>query len=352
MDDNLLAYLLDELDESARAEVEQTITADVNLRRRLAALQSLLSPLQTDRIEITTPTGLIARTVSLVAEHIVTHGCAAPAASPQPRARQFKAPTAPTEPVAEAETELQVAAPLPTPIPADPSPAALPVAPRERTRTAAVPGWYRWDVLAVCALSACLVALGVPALLKLRYMSQRVACKENLHQLFNACSLYADAQNEQFPAIASDPPNNCAGAVIKMLADAQLLPKSMPACTADSLTTAHQTNFAYHLGFRAADGGLVGLNRRPNDDLPGYRRLVLAGDRSFPNPEGGLRTDGEILSAHGNSANVLYVDGQVEFVNKPFVGVKRDNIYLNRESKMRAGLTWDDTVLGDPDAQP
>jgi hypothetical protein len=54
----------------------------------------------------------------------------------------------------------------------------------------------------------------------------------------------------------------------------------------------------------------------------------------------------------GQGQNVLYIGGNVRWCANPAAGRDGDNIYLNRDRKVQAGVSRDDTVLGSGDARP
>ena len=51
----------------------------------------------------------------------------------------------------------------------------------------------------------------------------------------------------------------------------------------------------------------------------------------------------------GDGQNILFGDGHVEFLQNPFVGVQRDNVYT-RSNQNGTSDTWEDTLKGSRDA--
>src|SRR5436309_1095223 len=70
MTDQLVAYLLDQLDDHDKADIESRLESDPGLRRQADLLRDALEPLAADREELAVPAGLAVRTIARVAEHL------------------------------------------------------------------------------------------------------------------------------------------------------------------------------------------------------------------------------------------------------------------------------------------
>src|SRR5205823_931944 len=66
MDDQLVGYLLNALDDEERRQVEAHLHASPDAQRKLEALRSALSPLDSDRAHPAPPAGLAERTLARV----------------------------------------------------------------------------------------------------------------------------------------------------------------------------------------------------------------------------------------------------------------------------------------------
>src|SRR5262245_50728242 len=149
MNEHLLDYLLDRLDEPVRRQVEARLQVDTEARRQLELLRQALAPLAADE-EIVPPPHLSARTIARVAEHACRQLPAAPA-------------------------------PL-------------------RSESAGRPWWRRADVLVAASLLAMVAGIGLPMLSKLRNPAAIVECQENLRKFYFALHTYQE-QHKQLPAI-------------------------------------------------------------------------------------------------------------------------------------------------------
>ena len=318
MHPDLIAYVSGALDEPARAAFETLLKGDVDLQRQVARARRCLAPLQGDSPEVP-PADLFIATITRVAEHACK-----------------SLPTAPLETM--------------------PSRLAF-----DR------PWWRRIDV--VVAASIFLTALGllVPGLLHLRVLGVQTQCENNLRELWNGLNAY-QTQKHSLPDVASAP-RPAASMVIPMLREAGVLPANLVACcpsAADGVaclnvglqelanmpgsefqkTAAHLfPGYAYSLGFRDGAGRIHG----PASALP-----------DVPTAQMPLLADAGPVGSFGNSPNhasrgqnVLFTDGHVAFkTQRSMAGLPGDDIYLNQDNQIAAGLNARDTVLGTGNAAP
>jgi hypothetical protein len=325
MDDNLVGYLLNALDETTHRAVEKYLRTYPEARDKLARLREALEPLESDRDEIEPPPGLVQTTLAELAQ-----------------VKQF-APR-------------------------------LPVAPRVSGAGESVGGrswWRRSDVLVAAA--ALLISLGMGAVwvVQSRQQAQITECKENLHQYHRALVAYSEQrQDRAFPRVEARGPRAVAGIFVPILADAGVLPGNVSVRCPASGREAPDTSpgqvsrleewyesdrerynsavkelaggYAYSLGFREGDG-LQGLRFGAGNDL-----LPILADRPGSN-EGG---PGNSLNHGGGGQNVLTIGGSVRYCTSRGVGLNGDDIYLNQDHRVLAGLSVADTVLGVSDAVP
>jgi prepilin-type processing-associated H-X9-DG protein len=319
MDENLLGYLLNALDEPTQSEVEAFLTKHPEARARLAVLQQTLAPLAADRDTPAPSPQLVERTLAKVAEHICTRA--------------------------------KVTAELPQAPPSWPA-----------TLSMGHSWWRRPDILVAACLLVTVVGVGLMVLASLRAPSSAamlVECKNNLREYYVALHKYRD-QNGQFPDVAKEAPRDVAGMVVPILKDAGVLPASASircpglgsplSCeiTLTALRTMRETEFALHspslalcyaysLGYRDQGGSLHGPGDHPRES---WSQTPIMSDR--PPAEGVLANS---INHDGTGQNVLFADGHILFLPKRTLGTG-DDIFVNRDGIVAAGLDATDIVLG------
>jgi prepilin-type processing-associated H-X9-DG protein len=319
MEENLVGYLLDCLDEQTKSDVEAHLQASPDTRAKLARLRRALEPLAADKEAASPPPDLVIRTLTRVAEHICS------------RTELPKAPTLRFE-----------------------------SAPTSRR------WWRRVDVLIAAGLLLTMLGGLFPALLRLRTSNAMLACQNNLRQFYVALQTYRDQHADSYPDFEKLPePRNVAGMVVPILAEAGVLPASASircpgngshlACQltlADlrAMTDAEfqehaphlSLSYAYSLGYRDEAGGYHSAG--PNPNLPGSL-VPLMGDRVFAE-DAGLNS----VNHGGSGQNILYSDGHVRFCTARTIA--GDDLYLNIQNEVAAGLGAHDAVLGASSARP
>ncbi len=316
MDENLVGYVLKALDAREEAAVEAHLRAHPEARARLEALERALAPLAADAEAPQPPPGLALGALARVAEV---------------RCRELP--------------------PAPPP-----------------SRHQLLPGGRRWGRRADLAVAAVLLilvgGLSLPGLVHQWRLYQRQACAENLRKFWGGLEAYGDQHEGQFPNVEERGPRAVAGIFVPALRDAGVLPEGVSAtCPAAGrrapaaysvadLEALYQTSrpdfdaaarqlaagYAYSLGYR--EGGThYGLTRSSGDGLP-----IVADVQPF--------RDGNSVNHGGAGQNVLYIGGNVRWCTERTVGVDRDDIYLNREYQVLAGVNRTDTCLGPANASP
>jgi hypothetical protein len=317
MEENLVGYLLDSLDDATKREVEAQLQASPEARQQLSRLRRALEPLEADKELPAPPADLVVRTLARVAEHIC---------------EGHELPRAPT---------LKFETP----------------APRR--------WWRRADVL--IAASVLLLALGgaLPALMTLRTSNTVLACQNNLRQFYVALQSYRD-QHAGYPSFDRiEEPRNVAGMVVPILAEAGVLPRhasircpgngapltcklslgelqSMDLEDFERYAPQLSLSYAYSLGYRDESGAYHSPGLNPH--LPGSL-IPLMGDRALAeDPRANSGNHG------GTGQNILYSDGRARF--HPTRTIAGDDLYLNLRNEVAAGLGASDAVLGASAARP
>jgi prepilin-type processing-associated H-X9-DG protein len=326
MDENLVGYLLDALDEPTAKAVEAYLARQPEARAKLALLRQALEPLGVDNDAPTPPPRLVERTLAKVAECIC-------------------------QPSEQRSDQLPQAPPM--------SPATLPMAPS---------WWRRPDILVAACLLVTIAGVGLTILGSLRgptSAAMLLECKNNLRQYFVALQQYR-TQKGQFPDVAKESPHDVAGMVVPMLSDAGMLPASTSircpgigdplACsfTLESLRAMGEAEFercapslamcyAYSLGYRDQGGVLHGPGDHPQAS---WSQTPIMADR--PPAEGVMLNS---INHGGTGQNVLFADGHIKFLPKRTIGGE-DDIFINRDGIVAAGVDASDIVLGYSGARP
>jgi hypothetical protein len=323
IDNNLVGYVLDLLDEDARREVDDYLASSPAGRRKLDRVRQALEPLDAARDEIEPPAGLVAGTLARIAAH---------------------------------------------------SERTLPVAPRVAPGQAAPRSWWRRsETVAACLLGLVSLGLGIAWIGTARQRADVVACQRNLRKFHEGLMQFAEQRDSNaLPRVEADGPRAFAGVFLPMLSDAGVLPADASTlCPADGKRLPSQEPgrmsqleewyrndrakydqavaelngcYAYSLGYREGDG-LRGLKRGPGmDEVAIMADCPPFGGRS----RGG---DGNSRSHGGTGQNVLLMSGAVVYKTTRQI-TEGDDMYLNEHSLILAGVHEGDTVLAASDAAP
>jgi len=345
MDENLVGYLLNALDDDTHQQVEAYLRQTPAAQRRLEALRQVLEPLAADREEIEPPAGLAFRALTRVAEY---------------RCR---------------------------PVPEPPVEAPATVPGNEGTRRS----WRRPDAIVAAGIVLVAGALVFQGVGSVRATSARLACAENLSNFHEALTTYSVANNGHFPGVpvyqdgalhgmapvenpeipvqpAIQPRRDFAGVFVIQLRDGGYMgakganltvrcpangEKRFPRESLDELDAMSPDDFdktvarlascyAYSLGYRDPAGEHCGLCRDPDDLNLNIDLLPIMADRPSVLPGGGRGN----TPNHKGGQNVLYVGGNVRFCSTPNAGIDGGDIYTNKEGKVAPGVNRLDTVLG------
>jgi prepilin-type processing-associated H-X9-DG protein len=326
MDENLVGYLLKALDTETYRDVVTYLREQPEAQKRLETLRRALAPLAADDEDVDPPKDLWIRTLATIAEY---------------RCRDL--PRAPAPP-----------------------PVAKPPAPPRSW-------WRRADVLVAAGLLLCLTLLTPPALNYYWHHHNILACQDNLRRFYQALESYGERNQGRLPQLELQPPFNVAAVFIPILHEAGLLqdPMIKLTCTPGAqppplrrtlqeLRTLSREEFdryadslgcyAYSLGYFDASG-YHQLRLDPNQpDL--MKRLAILADRPPAGKGYSLVGPGNSPNHNGRGQNVLFLDGHIRFCKVRTVGVGGDDIYVNRNKQVAAGLDREDTVLGASTARP
>lgn len=327
-EDLLLGHLLEAHDPATQAEADRFIDSEPeNNRRSLELLESVLAPLATDRDEIEPPSDLWMRTIARVAEHLVSvEGPPSQVEEPSYCSRSSR-PAKNAQPANQQRTQTKpaVASVL--------SPASDP--------EICIPG--RWNAFVSIGLVAAGLALLFPAVVHWRQQSERITCQNSMRRFHEAAMSYSDRSDGWLPRVEDG--EKVAHIIALLEQSGSLGPNEQFVCAAAPLpstgSNVHFANYSYTLGYRDDKGELRGLNVVKDDGL-----LPLLADA--PVRTGDLHCS--INHPHGQ--NVLFLGGNVRFCTNVKVGINQDDIFVNDDGKVGAGLRKLDTVLGAPEERP
>jgi hypothetical protein len=332
--DNLLGYLLDALEDDERQEVEDQLLDNTQLQRELSNLQKRVEPLGMLPRAVEPPVGLADRTCAFVDEALCN-------------------PQLLTAPEETERTEVKV-----------------------RPRSGAVRGerlspvtefssrTHRWTLLeSVCGLGVCMVTamLFFPALYGSWVTSQRIQCEDNLRSLGLSLAEYSDQRPDgRLPYIPAEGNRSFAGWFAQELDDNGYLPDSrMLVCPSSKLAEDEQWRFPSIEEIDAAsDSKLVKLQKYSGGSYGftiGYvengvhkaavnkRRAHYALMADAPSWKLGRASENH----GGRGQNILFEDLRVQFVVGCQIDSYGDDIFLNRQGLVSAGLDPNDSVIGD-----
>jgi prepilin-type processing-associated H-X9-DG protein len=312
MDEHLVGYLLDALDPDTQRQIEAELRDDPGARDRLEELRELLSPLAADRDAFEPPRDLVARTVGRVAEY-ACRGASDRVTTPDPVPVTVVSP-----PLAELLCDLSA---------------------KSDRAASRPPSWRRPDLVVAASLAVLLGGVLLASVPYIRAQQQVRVCSNTMRQLHQALVAYADQNAGQLPQVQEKEPDNRADCYGPILREAGLLPADVRAACPAARPGPSPVSFAYTLGYRGDEGQLLGL--RLDEDAPGPDHLPVLADRpSLDGPARGNTPD------HFRGQNVLFVGGHVRFCTDPRAGFGGDDIYVNRNGQVAAGIGRLDTVLG------
>jgi hypothetical protein len=315
MEENFTGYLLNALDPEEARQVEAYLAQHADGERKLELLRQALQPLFLDSAETDPPRGLADRTLAFVARHAQ----AAPPRRPRP------------------------------------------------ARTLAFPALLgrRVDVLIAACLLIIVGGVGVTWVRYLHILQEQAVCKNDLQTIYQALATYENT-HKHLPNVhtVAKPPYNVAGMVVpKLISTGHLPPNFTIQCPGGknvapiSYEQALQMSekefekmagnltpcYGFTLGYKDRDGSIHG----PQFGKGGSMVIILMADSPPANP-----LTGNSPNHAGRGQNVLFLNGNVKFITDRAQSIGGDDLYLNNESKVEAGVGWGDNVIGHSRARP
>lgn len=325
MDENLVGYLLNALDPDSHQQVETYLRGHPEAQKRLDTLKLALAPLEADKEEIVPPPGLACRAIAQAAEY---------------RCRPLAEPP--------------------------PAPELRGLGPERRW-------WRRADLMVAASILILVGFLGTQGIVRLREKQAEVACQDNLRNFHLALSDYSRRNDGNFPMVPAEGPYSRPGVFLASLREQGSLgdrPQISSRCPAngahrlpeytfeqlDAMTPEDREQalhslsgcYAYSLGYRGPFGEVCGLRREVGEMELSAEAMPIMADCPTVRPDGSRGHSAN----HRGGQNVLNVGGNVRFCATPHHGIDGDDIYVNMDGKVAAGLHRWDSVLGSNSDQP
>lgn len=326
MRDELLAYLLNDLDEAQRVRVEERLEVDPIWQHELARLRLLVDAQENNANDL--PVDLVSRTCAFV-EQASSQGAYSPAVLPAS--------------LTESQERL---------------------ASRRNT-------WSLADWGVVAAILLVMGSLLFPALQESREAARRRQCQENLHTLGTLLATYAERNGGQLPEIDHD---EHAGMYAVKLAELGIIPReqlaelllcpssqladdvrrgllvfriperreleSAQGVFANTLLANMGGSFAYRVGYTDQRGNYRQVKFTNSSHAP-----VMADKPSFAVV--GFQSD-----HHGCGQNVLFQDQSVRYLRVCREDNRDNHWFLNEDNQEAAGKNKYDVVMIRSDARP
>ncbi|HUG70084.1 MAG TPA: hypothetical protein VMM76_20205 [Pirellulaceae bacterium] len=316
--EQLLGYLLDALDDAERTEIEQQLAANPELHDELESLALALEPLAETYEEFEPPARLAERTCSLIA------ACT----SVTPAGKGL-------HPATRAEC-------------------------RGRNR------WPVADVVVMAGICLAGAMLFFPAISQSRYAARLQACQNNLRELGIALVDFSEkAGRGHFPEVPTEGNRAVAGIYAPVLLDAGYLTDENIIICPSSTLAQREADWALPSldEIDQASGRELVLIQQSIGGSYGYNLGVVVNGRhraprNLGRPQFAMMSDapssqiaGQRGTNHGGrGTNLLYEDGHIRYVVEP--SAESDDPFVNRLGWREAGLDNDDSVVAPSGTPP
>lgn len=319
MQDQLIGYLLGALEPAEQLAVERQLRDDATLRSELHLLQRMLAGFDVDRGSYDPPEGLTEQTLELVAGH----------------------------------TSRQLAAVRMSPDRSPPS--------RRST-------WSLVDLMICAGVLIVASLIFIPAVDQSRQSARVAGCQNNLRKIGVALASYSDQHHRYFPQVPTQGPLAVAGVYAHTLIySGYLEDPNLVICPATTLAEKPETfkvptyaelkeaaapklaqlqramggSYGYSLGY-------VSKGRYRSTKNLGRSTFALVADSPTCAPINNQVSENHV----GLGQNVLFEDGHVEtLIGRTSHGCG-DDIFLNDQGEVSAGMHRDDAVIAPSPAKP
>lgn len=327
VEQQLLGYLLDALDESEQEQIREQLAVDPALRQQLGQLRKSLRPLESSLVTFSPPAGLAERTCRFVAEYDSSAAEVIEGATYE----EVVSPALSSDPLAEADAPVGVTG-----------------------------GWSWRDLAVAAAIVAAASLLLFPAIENSRFNTQVHACRDNLRLLGHALGQYSQQHRDYFPPVPQEGPLASAGAFAPVLAGMGYLESPRwVVCPASSLAAEPDFKIPSLEEVAAANDEL--RRRRLLGRLGGSYgySLGFVEDGHYHSPRNLRRASFALMSDapsnrlsgyqsvnhRGRGQNVLFEDFHVEFLTTPQPDNLSDNFFTNDRGEVAPGQHRNDSVI-------